>query len=589
MTDATPLEAADAPSGASRWKPLRIWPPIILLFGMLIFRLLPSLIEDAPAHIWMSAAFGPALCGILILIWWVAASRATALERVTGILGVIISFALTLVLIDPSMRGPAVMILTIPTGVAAFSLGAILCHRLLTFKRTIIALLMGLVGFGVSTLFRSDGIWGSFALGLKPRWEKSSEALVLQMESSRTKADVAPADLAEGLAHPEWPGYRGPARDGVQHGPVIATDWNISPPRLLWKNAVGPGWSSFVVAGQMVITQEQRGAFETVVSYAADSRLEIWTCQVDSRFDDPLGGPGPRATPTLADGGLFVMGATGFLLRIDPLTGKIVWQQDVRQIADRQPPMWGFASSPLVAGPVVIIYAGGAGNKGILAFNSQDGKLKWSAESGEDSYSSPQLITLDGETLVSMLTNKGLNLLDPATGESRLSYDWSVEGYRSLQPHVVGNDSVLIPSGMGYGTRRIRVSRVDGVLKAEELWTSRNFKPDFNDLVIFEGHAYGFDSTLFSCIDLESGQRKWKGGRYGKGQVLLMKDQGLLLVMGEQGEVVVLKADTGSLNELGRFQALTGKTWNHPVVVGDRLFVRNSQEAACYQLPLANQ
>ena len=127
------------------------------------------------------------------------------------------------------------------------------------------------------------------------------------------------------------------------------------------------------------------------------------------------------------------------------------------------------------------------------------------------------------------------------------------------------------------------------MLKAEELWTSRNFKPDFNDLVIFEGHAYGFDSTLFSCIDLESGQRKWKGGRYGKGQVLLMKDQGLLLVMGEQGEVVVLKADTGSLNELGRFQALTGKTWNHPVVVGDRLFVRNSQEAACYQLPLANQ
>ena len=572
----------------SKWKPLRIWPLIILLAGMIVFRLLPSLVEDAPANIWMSAAFGPALCGILILIWWLAASRATIWERFAGFIGIAASFAATLALLDPSMRGPAVPVLTIPTGMAAFALGAILCHRLLSFRRTIISLLMALAAFGVSTLFRTDGMWGNFALGLHPRWSKSSEDLVsADSQSRQTKATASHS--ADALAHPEWPGFRGLHRDGVQHGPIPATDWTTSPPKLVWKIPVGPGWSSFAVAGQMLFTQEQRGAFETVVCYAADSGLEIWTRQVESRFDDPLGGPGPRATPTLADGALYVMGATGLLLRLDPITGEVVWKQDLKVIADRQPPMWGFSSSPLVIDSLVIVHVAGSGDKGIVAFNTSDGKLQWSAAAGQDSYSSPELATINQESFVLMLTNKGLDFLDPATGNSRFYHEWPFEGYRACQPQLIGDDSLLLPTGMGAGTRRIRISHVDDAWKADEVWTSRNLKADFNDLVVFEGHAYGFDSAIFSCIDLETGQRKWKGGRYGKGQVLLQAESGLLIVMGEQGEVVLLKADPKSLTELSRFQAISGKTWNHPVLIGDRLYVRNAQEAACYQLPLAQK
>ena len=572
----------------SRWKPLRIWPLVILLAGMIVFRLLPSVLEDAPANIWMSAAFGPALCGILILIWWLVASRATIKERITGFLGIVASAGLTLALMDPSMSGPAVPVLTIPSGMAAFGLGAILCHRLLSFRRTVIALLMAVVGFGVSTLFRTDGMWGNFALGLHPRWSKSSEE-ILSTDSQSRKATISGNAFAEALTHPEWPGFRGPHRDGVQHGPVPGTDWTTTPPKQLWKIPVGPGWSSFSVAGQMLFTQEQRGAYETVVCYAADSGLEIWTRQVESRFDDPLGGPGPRATPTLADGALYVMGATGFLLRLDPVTGEIVWKQDLRVVAGRQPPMWGFSSSPLVTDSLVIVHAAGAGDKGVVAFNTADGQLQWSVAAGEDSYTSPELATVQNEQLVLMLTNKGIDFLDPATGKSRLFYEWPFEGYRACQPQLIGDDSILLPTGMGAGTRRIRISHVDDAWKAEEVWTSRNLKPEFNDLVVYEGHAYGFDSAIFSCIDLETGQRTWKGGRYGKGQVLLQYESGLLIVMGEQGEVVLLKADPKSLTELGRFQAITGKTWNHPVLIGDRLYVRNAQEAACYQLPLAQK
>ncbi len=349
---------------------------------------------------------------------------------------------------------------------------------------------------------------------------------------------------------------------------------------------VGPGWSSFSVAGKLLFTQEQRGTKETVACYAADTGREVWTQQIESRFDDTLGGPGPRATPTIADGSLFVMGATGHLMRLDPKTGHIVWQTDLRKVAGRKPPMWGFCSSPLVTEKSVIVHAGGKGDKGTLAFDVTTGELNWSAPSGDHSYSSPQLSTIAGESLVLMLSNNGIELLDPQTGAIRLKYEWKTDNYRDLQPQVIDGDRILLPTGMGTGTRCFHVTKEGEKLSTNDLWTSRDLKPDFNDLVVYKGHAFGFDSAIFTCIDLATGERKWKGGRYGKGQVLLLEESGLLLVAGEYGDVILVKADPASLTELGRFQAIEGKTWNHPVVTDDRLYIRNAQQAACYRLPL---
>ena len=185
--------------------------------------------------------------------------------------------------------------------------------------------------------------------------------------------------------------------------------------------------------------------------------------------------------------------------------------------------------------------------------------------------------------MVGLLTNEGMDLLDPATGEIKLKYDWKHVGYRSLQPYLHGDGTALIPTGLGAGTRRIRFETGDD-LTVSEVWTSRNLKPDFSDLLVYDGHIYGFDNKIFTCLDLETGDRKWKGGRYGKGQAILLEQSGVILVISEKGEAVLLKADPSSHIELGKFKALEGKTWNHPVVVGDRLYVRNAQEAACYQL-----
>jgi outer membrane protein assembly factor BamB len=340
------------------------------------------------------------------------------------------------------------------------------------------------------------------------------------------------------------------------------------------------------VARNLLFTQEQRGPREAVVCYDAETGREIWSRSLEARFDDPLGGPGPRATPTLGEGSLFVMGATGTFLRLNPSTGEIVWQHDLKAVAGRAVPMWGFAASPVVASQLAIVYAGGPGDKGLLAFDVESGTLRWSVAAGNDSYGSPQLSTIAGKELVLMLSNDGLLCVEPATGKAALSYEWKFSNYRALQPHVVGNDTILLPTGMTTGTRAIRVTHTNEQWMAQELWTSRHLKPDFTDLVTYQGYAYGNDSGLLTCIDLSNGQRQWKGGRYGKGQILLLEKSGLLLIEAEPGQVVLVRADPKQHSEVTSFQALEGKCWNHPVVVGDRLYVRNAQEAACFQLTL---
>ncbi|MDG2131684.1 MAG: PQQ-binding-like beta-propeller repeat protein [Fuerstiella sp.] len=588
------VSATDNPFAAESIAPtgirsLRIWPAILLLSGMLVGRYLNGAVEDGPAYLWMVSAFGPMLCGILILLWWLLASRATWKERVLGFAGAVSAFALTMVLLDKSMRGPAMMGLTIPMGTAGFALGAIIAARRPALRRTSVALGLATLGFGFSTLLSSDGMWGDFAVELRWRWEKTAEERLLENAERRILDDFEAQDLlSESLLSPEWPEFRGIGRTGRQRGPRLNRDWNASPPQERWKIDVGPGWSSFAVAGSSLFTQEQRGANETIVCYDANSGLEIWTHAVEGRLQDPLGGPGPRATPTLSEGRLFVTCATGPVLRLDPLIGKLVWKIDLREVADRKPPMWGFCSSPLVVGAAVVVHAGGTGDKGTIALNVATGKVEWSAPAGEHSYSSPQLSIVAGDEQILMLTNEGLDLIDPGSGAIRLNYPWKHKGYRSLQPPVVDENSILLPTGAGSGTRRIRISKSGSSLQAKEVWTSRQLKPDFNDGIVFDGHYYGFDGSIFTCINLSTGQRTWKGGRYGKGQALLLENSRIVLVVSETGEVVLLNASPDSHKELCRFQAIEGKTWNHPVVVGNLLFIRNAQKAACFELAVTD-
>jgi outer membrane protein assembly factor BamB len=575
------------PGGTIAFRPLRVWPAALLAPLMLAARFGPELSEDAMTKYWMFAVFGPLLCCLLLLIWWLAASRGTWRERLFGFLGIIAGAAVAVALAHPTMRGPATTYLTIPTGLFLFAIATVFLKKAPPAIRTGIGVLLAFAGFAVSMLLRNEGMTGDYKFAWRLRWTQSAEESMLALSPKAPSPNIATAldrsSVSNALARAEWPGFRGLDRDGRYLGPKISTNWSAQPPQQLWKIKVGPAWSSFAVAGRMLFTQEQRGPKEAVVCYESDSGKEIWKTEIEARLEDPMGGPGPRATPTLANGSLYVTGSTGAFLRLNPLTGEIIWKKELTQIAGSKVPMWGFAASPLPAGPVVIVYGGG-GDKGLLAFDAGTGDLRWSASCPSDSYSSAQLNKLLDEDSMTMLTKSGLTVLDPLTGKARLDYEWKIPQFRALQPHVLGGDTILLPTAMNMGTRAIRIQRTNSQYAAEELWTSRRLSPDFVDLVSYQGYAYGNDGGLLTCIDLKTGERKWKGGRYGKGQILLLESSGLLLVLSEQGQVVLVAAEPTDHRELASFQALEGKTWNHPVLVNDRLYVRNSQEAAAYKV-----
>jgi outer membrane protein assembly factor BamB len=307
------------------------------------------------------------------------------------------------------------------------------------------------------------------------------------------------------------------------------------------------------------------------------------------RFTEIVSGPGPRATPTFHEGKLYALGATGRLNCLDPLTGNVVWSQDIMADSGAKAPTWGFSASPLVAHGIVTVFAGGP-QKSVLGYDAASGKLAWSAGDDKLSYCSLHPTQLAGVEQVVIATGAGLTAYDPARGQILWQHGWSAgeDMARVIQPTVLSDSDLLIGTGMGMGTRRLHLERKDNTWKAEEVWTSKAINPYFNDVVVHQGHLYGFDGSFLTCVNLDQGKRTWKARGYGNGQILLLADQDLLLVLSEQGEAALVEANPQAHKELARFQAIEGKTWNHPVLARGKLFVRNGEEAACYELKLGD-
>jgi outer membrane protein assembly factor BamB len=294
-----------------------------------------------------------------------------------------------------------------------------------------------------------------------------------------------------------------------------------------------------------------------------------------------MAGPGPRGTPAVHGDRVYTFGATGILNALDAADGSVVWSRDTAADSGVAVPGWGFASSPLVVGEQVIIAVAGK----LAAYDLDSGEPRWSGPAGSESYSSPHLLTIDGVAQILLMNGSAMTSVSPDDGRLLWEHPWS--GFHSLQPALTADGDLLVPNAgpsAGLGIRRLALSQGAGGWSVQERWTSRGLKPYFNDFVVHQGHAYGFDGRILSCIDIETGERTWKGGRYGNGQLVLLADQDVLLVLSEGGELALVSATAGGFRELASFPAIEGKTWNHPVLVGDVLLVRNDREMAAFRL-----
>lgn len=564
---------------------LRLWPAltiVLLMWGVMIGS---ALLFPETMIQFMSAFMGPQVALLLMVLWWLFASRVPWRERLIGLaicaalIGAAVYFAHEKMPVVMLVKFAPLMLLGI---VAVLLFGKSIDWK----KRRWLPVGVIAIAAAIGLSLRLEGLDGAFNAEYTPRWAPSREESFL----SRQAAGAQPAaesqlELPTELANTDWPEFRGTARDGRVTGVTFSTDWKATPPREVWRHEVGPGWSSFTVIDNTIFTQEQYGDQEVVTAYAADTGKLVWINEVESRFDEMIGGPGPRATPTYHEGKLYTQGANGKIQCLDAATGKTLWIRDLTVDTPAKPPVWGFSASPLVVDNLVITYAGAGDGKSVVAYQREDGEIAWMAGKGTHSYSSPQLATFDGVPQVLMLSNYGVISFSPAEGTELWEHEWDLgsQSNRVVQPMVLGND-VLIGTYLGMGTRRFSVTHEGETWNTTEEWTSRNMKPYFNDYVHHDGYLYGFDGKIFACISLEDGKKQWKRGRYGHGQVLLVEDMGALLVLGEAGELVLLEANPDKNVELAKIQALDGKTWNHPVISGTRLFVRNGNEAACYEL-----
>jgi outer membrane protein assembly factor BamB len=581
---------------------LRLWPGLAIVAAMWLGRLLPPLLGFGASAQFLARVVGGMAGGLAFLIWFLFFSRARWSDRVGGVALLIAAAAGT------ALLGHESIVLWLlwygfPVLTLAFLAGLLVAERTGWSHRATVAAAVTLTCAFV-TLLRVEGVMGNGIAQFAWRWAPSAEEQLLardqNLPTEPTAPPPAPAVAAASTIAPEtapgasegapvqidWPGFRGAERNGSVSGGVrIATDWSGTPPVEVWRQPIGPGWSSFAVRGGLLYTQEQRGDEELVTAYSTSTGKPVWRHRDTIRFNEPMGGPGPRATPSVDERRVYSLGATGILNALDAANGAVVWSRHAASEADVAVPTWGFAGSPLLVDDLVVIALGGK----LAAYERASGRQRWVGPDGGDGYGSPQFARITGIPQVVMASGAGMVGVSPSDGRQLWSHSWatSLPLMPIAQPAVFG--STLIVGDSFNGVRRVGLGRNAEAWTVNELWSSIRLKPYFNDFVVHRGHAYGFDGAILACINLENGERSWKGGRYGQGQLVLLPDQDLLLVLSEEGELILVKAAPDQHTELARFPAIQGKTWNHPVLVGDILFVRNGEEMAAFRLAVPAQ
>ena len=424
-----------------------------------------------------------------------------------------------------------------------------------------------------ANLFQFKGFSGDLTPIFEWRWQEKP-ATFRQDSGSTSNTEMSAMD---------YPQFLGQHRNGVVPGIKLNLDWDTHPPKLVWRQPIGAGWSGFAVVGNSAITQEQEDDWEKVVCYELHTGEIKWSHQDAARYNDPPAGLGPRATPTISGNRVYTVGSTGILNCLDFETGEQLWTTNIFEENEADTPPWGVSISPLVLGELVIVSAGGA-----VAYHKDTGEIVWTGYRTKSGYSSPLLTTLVGTEQI-VLFNQGLiTAHEPLSGQLLWKQPWSpIRAECVAQPVPLADDKLLVSTGYGVGAKLYQISRNPaGEFNVSVVWETMYLKAKFTNIVYYKGYLYGLDDGIFACINPADGTRQWKRGRYGHGQTLLISD--VLLVLTESGEVVLVEPDPESHTEHARFAALKGRTWNTPALVGRYLLVRNDREAACYELPVIN-
>jgi outer membrane protein assembly factor BamB len=444
-----------------------------------------------------------------------------------------------------------------------------------------VLLLIAVVRVGAMKQVHFDGDMGTPTVTW--RWQSTPfEGVSWDRADPRdAKPIVVDAVVTDG----DFPEYRGKNRDGVVVGPKLSRDWS-KPPRTLWKQPCGEGYSGFAVAGNLAVTMEQRSNNEVIVAYHSDSGREVWRHGYRARFAESLGGDGPRATPTIHDGRVYSVGATGQFTCNDLVSGKVLWSTNILENNDNI--QWGMSGSPLVVDNMVIVNPGAqresAKGNAIIAYDRVTGKVLWHGGDTRAGYSSPMVATLDGVRQLVMFDGEICGGYDLANGNRLWSFKYKTDyDINVAQPLILSENRVLISAGYGHGSTMLNVTREADSWTISVLWESKQLRCKFNSPVEYEGYIYGLDEGILVCLDAESGQRKWRGERFGHGQILRQGD--LIVIFAETGFVGLVEANPNAFKQLAHVKVFDEtKNWNPFALARGKMYLRNHREMACLDL-----
>lgn len=440
---------------------------------------------------------------------------------------------------------------------------------------------------------------GAMGIGrLEPRWWESNRNIATANES--VSVDIA--------ADPDaFDQFLGPDRNGIVLAEGIDFS-RFSEAEVLWKIGIGEGWSGFIAANDVGYTMRQVGEYESVVCLDIQSGTPKWEYRHKRRHDDPLGGVGPRATPTFSDGKLYCQGANGMLVCLNASSGELLWKQELDRLLEI--PLnegtstrgeawqieqfncaWGRAGSPLIVDDMVVVPGGGpTGGKQatLIAFDKLTGKEVWRGGSLPIGYSSPVLMELAGVRQIVYVAESDVLGLDPKSGNVLWTSSWpgsSNSDASTSQPVKVAENRFLNSKGYGAGAQAIEVSRQGDLWTASKVWASpRVLKTKLTSAVIRDGYAYAISDGILECADVETGERKWKAGRFGHGQLLLAGDY--LLVHSESGILRLVRVNPEKYEPIGEMETISGVCWNTICLYKNYLLVRSDLEAACIDFPM---
>ena len=559
---------------------LRIWPALLIMLAQVVAVILFAKFGRTNIHNGIALGGIPLVAAILMLVWWITASRVPWRSRIVGFVLFFVAIAAVLFSQRSVSMGGMLLAVALPyllySTVIALVVTIPFSWRIRKWLLAIVLILCA----GVFCAQRVDEIGGDLYPVVSWRWQMTSAQ---RSENIGAPTTQQTAKLPDAITPEDWCDFLGQGRKNTIANLTFSTDWS-TPPKEVWRQPIGPGWSSFIGVGDYLFTQEQRGDAELVTCYRADTGASVWQQGETVLFDDAMG-LGPRATPVFHKGHLYTQGATGLLQCLDAAAGEVLWKRQLTEDGDTGVPSFSFASSPLVIDGLVVAFTAGCEGKSVIAYHQETGEIAWSPGAKDDGYASPQLSVVLGTPQILLASDFGMQAFKPEDGQLLWQHQWDIEtNPRCVQPVVWKEEYVLFGGTGTSGSKLLHVTRENEIWTVTETWYQKRFGPYFNNGILYKDHYYGYDDVRLACIAMETGERAWTGDRYG-GQLIFIVDMEMLLVLSERGDLALVRAVPDRFEEVARFKALNGKTWNHPIIHRGKLYVRNSEEAVCFELP----